>query len=1372
MKQNFSNGYLMKSYLPNKLAVIITVLCLVISSLLSPSKVKAAEVTPVTVYATDALPQTFYGFGAQFDPYVGSDRVVDPLTTEQWNTVMSRADYMRMGFARVATAPNAFSPTLTVGQYDWNTPEMLQLYKILDQLKSDGTTVLLTTWRMDYAGDNLTKNASETYVDLVVDALDYLINTKGYTNIKFYQHINEPKSNKVTWYGYKQAMIWLKSKLDARGLPVGVMATGNQINTGLYAASNQLELAPYLSAYDIHYYPSQASIANASSTEVLKRISDLSSEPKPLFITEGGTLDGQTAADDQPNVVKSSYALHQVDTAMQAVLQGAGGVSLWELDDAQHDRLWGMWDIFNAPTPRPWFYTYSLLSRYVAGGSTIYKAAGAYDSQVRVLVAEKPSGAEGSHWTIAAVNRGSTESQVNVTIPGINQATWDVYKYMESYHPEDAEYLPVKDSVVSNTDMSSSGVNITIPAGSFMLLTTYDQSPVTGTPVKGQVLPMLDNFNKAIKGTVPDGWETLGTGVTVQNVPSSANKSMRVKDNSTSSEVSASRVFPSQSGVLIEEFDIKLDQTNEEVRAGYLNNGTAQVAGVYFDNDGQLHYYNGENSAVLMPYSSNIWYHIKIVANSMTNKFDLYVDDMTVPAASKVSFKSSATSLDNMLFGTSDTGTGAFNVDNVKLYKQVVNDNFNLETSDAAPSKWTVTGSSIMVQNTPSETDKSMRVDDSSATGEVKATIAFGAQSSRIVEEFDIKLDQKNQRVQAGYLYSGSTPVAVLYFDSDGKLRYYNSNSSMTILTYNSNTWYHIKIDADLATNKFDVYVNDMNTPVVSQAVFKSGASSIDSVLFGSSDTSKAKFNVDNVTVTIEPAKTADVPGDNTPTVVVTGITVTSVTYNIYRGDTLQMNALVIPNDATSSSVIWSAEGSDDIATITEDGVLNAIGVGSISVVATATDESGITGSQIIHVFEPLIAPTLVTGITVDSNSAVIVGGSIPMLAAITPVDATNASVTWSVTTLVGGQATIDSSTGVLTGVTAGTVTVTATANDGSGIVGTRVVTITPVIVLPDLITVSGDSTAVAGSTHQYTASVLPANADDQDISWSVINETGTATISATGLLTAVSAGTVSVKATSIANPAIHAIRIVTITAVPCSCGGFTPSDDITPEPEVKPDPEPETKPEEKSPFKAIVKMDEVVSNIVKQFEDAGRSPKEFKDVESHWAKTTIEKFVRMGVLTGYEDGSVKPDGTISRAEFATIISRVFGLTGNNTRLSDINGHWAANAIQALAANGIIDGYPDGSFRPENTITRAEIISIISKLVNLQTSTVPVPAFTDTNGIWNAKDIQNAASMGLVDGQSAGEFASQNNSSRAEALTILLRALELNSELKALFEGM
>ncbi|GLX68648.1 hypothetical protein [Paenibacillus glycanilyticus] len=88
MKRNFVSGYVRRV---SRIAVVVLALCLIVSSFPGLAKVKAAA-TPITVYATDALPQTFYGYGAQFDPYIGSDRVIDPLTTAQWNTVLSRAD--------------------------------------------------------------------------------------------------------------------------------------------------------------------------------------------------------------------------------------------------------------------------------------------------------------------------------------------------------------------------------------------------------------------------------------------------------------------------------------------------------------------------------------------------------------------------------------------------------------------------------------------------------------------------------------------------------------------------------------------------------------------------------------------------------------------------------------------------------------------------------------------------------------------------------------------------------------------------------------------------------------------------------------------------------------------------------------------------------------------------------------------------------------------------------------------------------------------------------------------------------------------------------------------------------------------------------
>jgi len=204
--------------------------------------------------------------------------------------------------------------------------------------------------------------------------------------------------------------------------------------------------------------------------------------------------------------------------------------------------------------------------------------------------------------------------------------------------------------------------------------------------------------------------------------------------------------------------------------------------------------------------------------------------------------------------------------------------------------------------------------------------------------------------------------------------------------------------------------------------------------------------------------------------------------------------------------------------------------------------------------------------------------------------------------------------------------------------------------------------------------------------------------------------------------------------------------------------------------FTTVVNISKVISEITKKLEDSKGVSVNFNDTASHWADKTVKLFTKLGVVKGYEDGSFRPNDSITRGEFATIIYRVFGLTGStSTELSDVEGQWAEEAIIALSFNGIIAGYEDGTFKPDKQITRAEIISMISKLIVLKT-TSSQGTFKDIDGVWNKDQIQVAASMGLVSGQSTDHFAPQSNATRAEALTIILHALQLDSSLKSLFE--
>jgi hypothetical protein len=178
----------------------------------------------------------------------------------------------------------------------------------------------------------------------------------------------------------------------------------------------------------------------------------------------------------------------------------------------------------------------------------------------------------------------------------------------------------------------------------------------------------------------------------------------------------------------------------------------------------------------------------------------------------------------------------------------------------------------------------------------------------------------------------------------------------------------------------------------------------------------------------------------------------------------------------------------------------------------------------------------LVNGINVTGTGGVSVieteSGTLQMIAEVLPENATNKVVAWSVTEVTGG-ATI-SEDGLLTAVKNGTVTVNATSTDGSNITGSTEITISnQAVILVTSLTVTSESGANTitnkGGTLQMIATVLPENATEKAVTWSVIKGTGDASITADGLLAAIADGTVTAKATSTDGSNISGSMLITI---------------------------------------------------------------------------------------------------------------------------------------------------------------------------------------------------------------------------------------------------
>lgn len=169
------------------------------------------------------------------------------------------------------------------------------------------------------------------------------------------------------------------------------------------------------------------------------------------------------------------------------------------------------------------------------------------------------------------------------------------------------------------------------------------------------------------------------------------------------------------------------------------------------------------------------------------------------------------------------------------------------------------------------------------------------------------------------------------------------------------------------------------------------------------------------------------------------------------------------------------------------------------------------------------------------------------------------------------------------------------------------------------------------------------------------------------------------------------------------------------------------------------------------------------QDISRHWAKDYIEKLVAAGVLSGYPDSTFQPDKTISRAEFACIISRAFQLpAGNSTPgfkdWSDIS-QWAQAGIAAAAQAGIINGYEDGSFRPDQPVSRSEMVVMIMKARHKEAAANGPASFSDNAQIpaWAQTYVQEAVKCGIISGKGQNQFKPHDKTTRAEAAVILAK---------------
>lgn len=171
-----------------------------------------------------------------------------------------------------------------------------------------------------------------------------------------------------------------------------------------------------------------------------------------------------------------------------------------------------------------------------------------------------------------------------------------------------------------------------------------------------------------------------------------------------------------------------------------------------------------------------------------------------------------------------------------------------------------------------------------------------------------------------------------------------------------------------------------------------------------------------------------------------------------------------------------------------------------------------------------------------------------------------------------------------------------------------------------------------------------------------------------------------------------------------------------------------------------------------------------FTDVsQDYWAYSQIQSFVEKGYIDGYGDGTFRPQDPIKRNEFVKIFNKVFGLTKKSGIVfDDTKDNWAKEDIDIAVTNGVAQGIGENKFEPEQYITREAAAKMIANYMNIEDENHDkIKKFSDYNQIsdWARDAFEGNVEKGYIQGTDEGKLAPKNNITRAEVVTLLSRVI-------------
>jgi hypothetical protein len=356
-----------------------------------------------------------------------------------------------------------------------------------------------------------------------------------------------------------------------------------------------------------------------------------------------------------------------------------------------------------------------------------------------------------------------------------------------------------------------------------------------------------------------------------------------------------------------------------------------------------------------------------------------------------------------------------------------------------------------------------------------------------------------------------------------------------------------------------------------------------------------------------------------------------------------------------------------------------------------------------------------VSDVTLNKSSVTLsINDTTKLVATVKPNNAINKEVTWSSND--SKVATVDSD-GRVKAISEGTAKITVTTKDGAK---TDQCTVK---VVKDLITVTNVSlnktsiSLTVGGAEQLKATVTPENATDKSVTWDSSNNT-VATVSKNGLVTGLNEGAATITArTNTGNrTSTCSVKVINNTVV----------------------------------------LEQVSS---------------LKDISGHWAEKYIQELAALGIISGNSDGNYQPNTNINRAEFTTMLVKTLIKKGQVTQqsgktYSDTKAHWAKDYISTAVFYGIVSGYDDERFAPDDLINREQMALMLARAFKLDVTVAQPTNFADKNKIasWAKEAINTTVSKGIMKGYPDNLFKPQDKAIKAEAATVICNALHVTGK--------